>query len=145
MQVSNKYITAQHCWSFLVIIFTKLKSFIFYYLVYKKKSVDRQMFRFPCFVLFLKEAEERKCNFFFFNAFIFQSGNSIIQTSSPAERNMDLTNTYPKQACRVLVSFHFSVVLKARNMQLVLFKPWVKNKDKDHSLLCWTLSYAFCL
>lgn len=143
MQVSNKYITAQHCWSFLVIIFTKLKSFIFYYLFYKKKSVDCQMFRFPCFVLFLKETEERKCNFFFFWMPLFS--NQVIQTSSPADRNRDLTSAYPKQACRVLVSFHLSVVLKAWNMQLVLFKPWVKNKDKDQSLLCWTLSCTFCL
>lgn len=58
----------------------KAKKLHFYYLFYKKKSVDCQMFRFPCFVLFLKETEERKSNFFF-SAFIFQSGNSNILPS----------------------------------------------------------------
>jgi len=46
--------------------------------------------------------------------------NKVIQTSSPADRN--LTSTYPKQACQVLVSFQLSVVLKVWKMQLVLFK-----------------------
>lgn len=59
--------------------------------------------------------------------------NQVIQTSSPADRNRDLTSTYPKQACQVVVSFQLSVVLKAWNMQLVLFKL-IMDQDQGQGL-----------
>lgn len=105
------------------------------------------MLIFPFCVLFLKGTEERKSTFIFFFPLpppqmpLFS--DQVIQVFSPADRNRELTNTCPKQAFQVLVSFQLSVVLKVWNMELVLSNSWAK--DKDQIPLCRTLSCPFWL